>query len=109
MEQLHHALYSLGVLKSDPKNKNNLSKENIMKSSTLIFACLFGLLFFIYQQQAIAFPSSSVSYGQNPIVNIGGTGTAYDNETKSLLSAPINQDIIVTDIILTSFTDICKL
>ena len=73
-----------------------------MKPFTVIFACLFGLLFFVYQQQAIALPASSVSYGQNPIVNIGGS--AYDNETKILFSAPSNQDIIVTDIILTSFS-----
>ena len=73
-----------------------------MKSYTLIFACLFGLLCFVYQQQAVALPSSAISYGQNPIVNIGGS--AYDNETKTLLSAPSNQDIIVTDIVLTSFS-----
>ena len=68
-----------------------------MKPSTIVFACLFWLLFFIYQQQAIALPSSSVSYGQNPIINIGGS--AYDNETKTIFSAPSNQDIIVTDIL----------
>ena len=71
-----------------------------MKPSTLILICLFGLLFFVYQQQAIALPNQGISYGQNPIINIGGT--AYDNETKTIFTAPSNQDIIVTDIVLTS-------
>jgi hypothetical protein len=66
-----------------------------------LFCLILGLSITI-QPQAIAFPSPNVSYGQNPIINIGGS--AYDNETKNIFTAPSDQDIIITDIILTSFS-----
>jgi hypothetical protein len=72
------------------------------------FICLFIVLgvfvtsLLIHQPQAIALPSQSISYGQNPIVNIGGS--AYNSETKTIFAAPSDQDIIITDIILTSFS-----
>ena len=58
---------------------------------------------------AIGYPSAStVSYNQNPIVSIGGT--AYSGEAaKSLFTAPDDQALIITDVILTSTSDMdCK-
>ena len=58
-------------------------------------------------QQVQALPGTSIGYGQNPLVSIGGS--AYDGETKVLLTAPADQDIIVKDLILTSFSNMnCK-
>ena len=58
-------------------------------------------------QQVQALPSASIGFGQNPLVSIGGT--AYHGETKVLFTAPADQDIIVKDVILTSFSNMtCK-
>lgn len=66
-----------------------------------------GLLIGVGVQQVQALPSASIGYGQNPLVSIGGS--AYDTETKILFSAPSDQDIIIKDLILTSFSDLnCK-
>ena len=47
------------------------------------------------------------SFGQNPLVSIGGT--AYDAEQKNLLTAPVDQDLVITDLILTSTSNMtCK-
>jgi len=47
------------------------------------------------------------SYGQNPLLSIGGT--AYDGEQKTLFTAPSTHDIVVTDLILTSSSNMtCK-
>lgn len=46
----------------------------------------------------------NVSYGQNPSVSIGGT--AYGGESKVLLTAPSNQDILIQDLILTSYSNV---
>ena len=48
-----------------------------------------------------------VSYGQSPYVSIGGT--AYDTETKTLLTSPAGQDLVITDIVLSSYSNLtCK-
>ena len=49
---------------------------------------------------AFAFNGPITGYGSNPAVSIGGT--AYDGETKTLYTAPSDQDILITDVILTS-------
>ncbi|MEC7985102.1 MAG: hypothetical protein VX278_08055 [Myxococcota bacterium] len=72
------------------------------QSTTSVFLAL-GLgsaLTLILHQNADATGFQSVGYGQNPVVAIGGT--AYDGETKSLLTAPTTHDLIVTDVTLTS-------
>ena len=46
----------------------------------------------------------NVSYGQNPSVSIGGT--AYGGESKVLLTAPSDQDILIQDLILTSYSNV---
>ena len=49
-------------------------------------------------------PIMSMGYGQNPISSIGGT--AYDGEDKLLMTAPNNYDLIITDVVLTSTTNV---
>lgn len=67
----------------------------------------FGVVIGVGIQQVQALPGTSIGYGQNPLVSIGGS--AYDAETKVLFTAPADQDIIVKDLILTSFSNInCK-
>ncbi len=55
---------------------------------------------------AIGYPAGTViSSAQNPVVSIGGT--AYASEAaKVLLSAPDGQALVVTDVVLTSTSDI---
>ena len=59
-------------------------------------------MFFLYSILAHATPN--VSYGQNPSVSIGGT--AYGGENKILLTAPSNQEILIQDLILTSYSNV---
>ena len=60
-----------------------------------------GLGFALSSATATGYPAgASVSHGANPIVSAGGT--TYDAETKTLFTAPTFQDLIVTDLILTS-------
>lgn len=62
-----------------------------------------GLLLGAGIQHVQALPGTSIGYGQNPLVSIGGS--AYHTETKVLFTAPVDQDIIVKDLILTSFSN----
>ena len=59
-------------------------------------------MFFLYSMVAHSTPN--VSYGQNPSVSIGGT--AYGGENKTLLTAPSSQEIIIQDLILTSYSNV---
>ena len=71
--------------------------------------CLGASLMYIYtnQEADAGLPTAVVGYGQNPLVSIGGT--AYHNETKTLFTAPADQDIVVTDLVLTSYSHMnCK-
>ena len=52
----------------------------------------------------LAYATPNISYGQNPSVSIGGT--AYDGESKILLTAPSSQDILIKDLILTSYSNV---
>ena len=72
-----------------------------------LFGIALGVAIGVCIQQVQALPGTSIGYGQNPLVSIGGS--AYDAETKVLFTAPADQDIIVKDLILTSFSNIqCK-
>lgn len=72
-----------------------------------LFGVALGVGIGVGIQQVQALPGTSVGYGQNPLVSIGGS--AYDGETKVLLTAPAGQDIIVKDLIFTSFSNMrCK-
>ena len=69
---------------------------------SLIVFLLSCALFLFQQPQAEALPSTpTISYGQNPIVTIGGS--VADGENTTIFTAPTDHDIIVTDLILTSF------
>ena len=72
-----------------------------------VFGIVLGITLGVGIQHVQALPGTSIGYGQNPLVSIGGS--AYDGETKILFNAPSNQDIIIKDLILTSFSNInCK-
>ena len=64
--------------------------------------CLMALFSQPKAQANLPIPSSG--YGQNPLTSIGGT--AYDGENKLLMTAPSNYDLIITDVILTSTTNV---
>ena len=58
--------------------------------------------------QAIGYPAGpAVSTGTNPVVSAGGLVLHESDST--VLTAPSDQDIIVTDLVLTSYSDLtCK-
>jgi len=58
--------------------------------------------------EAIGYPTAAISSPANPVVSIGGT--AYATEpAKLLLTAPSDQVLVVTDVVLTSTSDMdCK-
>ena len=63
----------------------------------------------VASSDAIGYPTAAaISMGQNPVVAIGGT--AYSSEpAKVLLTAPDDQDLVITDVVLTSTSDMdCK-
>ena len=73
---------------------------------TLILgACL---TFIATNQSADAsLPTHSVGFGSNPVVSAGGSVTS--GQSVIVLTAPSNQDLIVTDISLTSYSSMsCK-
>ena len=77
------------------------------KTGKLIVGLILGAATGFGIQQVQALPGTSIGYGQNPLVSIGGS--AYHGETKVLFTAPADQDIIVKDVILTSFSNMtCK-
>lgn len=78
------------------------------KLPTAMAMCLGMSLMYIYtNQKADALPAAAIGYGQNPLVSIGGT--AYDAETKTIFTAPSDQDIVVTDLVLSSYSSMtCK-
>lgn len=57
------------------------------------------LCFFLYNKMALAYPESSSSTGSNPIFAFGGTTAA--SATSTLATAPSDQRMIITDIVLT--------
>ena len=74
----------------------------------LIATLAVGLGFSLASSQAVGYPMGPViSTGANPIVSAGGLVT--DDSSLEIVSAPSDQDLILTDLILTSTTDIdCK-
>ena len=81
--------------------------QHLISTSLAFLLGATAILFYSQQKADAALPGSAISYGQNPVTSIGGT--AYDGETKVLFTAPADQDIIVTDLILTSYSDMdCK-
>ncbi len=65
----------------------------------LVTALALGLGFSLASSQAVGYPSSAVSLGQSPVLASGGT--VLKDSTQTVFSA-IDQDIVLTDISLTS-------
>lgn len=78
-------------------------KTNFHLALTTFLAFSLGICFTVILQlhTATAEPTGpNISYGSNPIVNYGGT--IYDYGNLLLLTAPSNQDIVLTDIHLSA-------
>jgi hypothetical protein len=67
----------------------------------LIAALAVGLGFSLASTDAVGYPASAVSYGESPVVSMGGSTT--HGSTTTLFSAD-GQDIVVTDLTLTSYS-----
>jgi len=74
----------------------------------LITTLAVGLGISLASSQAIGYPAGpAVSYGSNPVVSAGGSILTGGSE--SIFTAPGGQDLIVTDLVLTSYSGIyCK-
>ena len=72
----------------------------------LIATLAVGLGFSLASSDAIGYPAgAAVSFRDNPVVSIGGT--AYSGEAaKVLFIAPIDQDLVITDVVLTSTSNL---
>jgi len=72
----------------------------------LIATLAVGLGFSLASSEAIGYPAgSAISFGNNPVVSIGGT--AYAGEAaKILLTAPADQDLVITDVVLSSTSNL---
>jgi hypothetical protein len=68
----------------------------------LIATLAIALGFTLASSEAVGYPAgSAISFHENPVVSIGGT--AYSGEAaKILLTAPGDQDLVITDLVLTS-------
>ncbi len=74
----------------------------------LVCALSLSLGLVLASGDAIGYPTAAISSPVNPVVSIGGT--AYSGEAaKILLTAPDEQAMVVTDVVLTSTSDMdCK-
>jgi hypothetical protein len=72
----------------------------------LIATLALGLGFSLASSEAIGYPAgSAISFRDNPVVSIGGT--AYSDEAaKILFTAPADQDLIITDVVLSSTSNL---
>ena len=74
----------------------------------LIATLAIGLGFSLSSSDAVGYPSGvAVSMGSNPIVSSGGS--LLEGDTRTLFTVPGDQDLIITDVILTSHSNMeCK-
>ena len=72
----------------------------------LIATLAIGLGFTLASSEAVGYPTgSAISFHENPVVSIGGT--AYAGEAaKVLFTAPVGQDLVITDVVLTSTSNL---
>jgi hypothetical protein len=68
----------------------------------LISALSLGLGLAVSSKAAIGYPTGAVSYGANPVVSVGGY--VYQGTPETVISAPIDQDLVITDVVLASTT-----
>ena len=72
----------------------------------LIAALAIGLGYTLSSAQAVGYPAgAAVSYGANPVVSVGGL---IDDATITLISAPADQDLVITDLLLTMYVGNCN-
>jgi len=66
-----------------------------------------GLVASMSVRDAIGYPAATVSKGQNPIVSVGGSADmpTGDPVTATVITAPEDQDIIITDINMSGTSD----
>jgi hypothetical protein len=63
------------------------------------FVLLCGAVFVASLKSADAFPQGpSTSYGNNPVLSVGGS---LSNSTTTLFTAPVDQKIVISDLLLT--------
>ena len=67
----------------------------------LIVTLAVALGFSFSSSDAIGYPSTAISFGESPVVSVGGSVT--DSASETLFSAS-GQDVIVTDLALSSFS-----
>jgi len=74
----------------------------------LIATLAVGLGFSLASSEAIGYPAGAVvSVGTNPVVSKGGSLSSGSDAI--LLTAPADQDIVVTDLVMSSYSDMgCK-
>jgi hypothetical protein len=72
-------------------------------SFSLIISILFILTMMI--QNATALPSPSIDMGSNPIFTLSGQGYAGGTFSQVIATAPVDKDMRITDIHLTSCCD----
>jgi hypothetical protein len=88
------------------------SLENIMQTSRfqlgLIAALALGLGFSLSSSDAVGYPAgAAVSLGTNPVFSAGGSVVSGSGAT--VITAPISQDLILSDVLLASSTNAqCK-
>ncbi len=72
----------------------------------LIATLAVGLGFSLASSNAVGYPAgSAISFHNNPVVSIGGT--AYSDEAaKVLFTAPADQDLIITDVVIGSTSNL---
>jgi len=72
----------------------------------LIATLAVGLGFSLASSEAIGYPAGAVvSSGSNPVIAVGGT---VSSSTAGLFTAPVDQDVVVTDVWLTMASRSCS-
>jgi hypothetical protein len=72
----------------------------------LIATLAVGLGFSLASSDAIGYPAgAAVSLGSNPVISVGGTVSSTSAE---LFTAPVDQDVVVTDVWLTMAKHSCS-
>jgi hypothetical protein len=80
-----------------------MNHQNLFGIAAIIFS---GAIFVHSLKSANAFPQGpSVSYGGNPLFSQGGT---ISNSTSSIFTAPSDQIMVVTDLLLSMNSDDCQ-
>jgi len=81
----------------------NVDKFHLILTVALAGIVGFGAAHILGSADAIAYPTgSTVSYGSNPIVAMGGGDGSYAAFSTTLATAPSDQQIIISDVIIST-------